>query len=128
MNCREALEQLHAYFDGELELSRSLEVERHMNECQSCARALQAQATLRTTLREAAPYYRAPANLGKRVRSSLREEARAEKPARVAPWGWIALAALWSRPNMFGTPTFAVKSSISLFMSTPVPGIVTPLP
>lgn len=98
MNCREALEQLHAYFDGELELSRSLEVERHMNECQSCARALQAQATLRSALREAAPYYRAPANLRKRVRASLREEGRAEKPARVAPWGWLAL----------GAPLFAV--------------------
>ncbi len=31
----------------------------------------------------------------------------------------------WTRPNMLGAPTFAVKSSISLFRVTPVPGTMT---
>jgi hypothetical protein len=42
--------------------------------------------------------------------------------------GTMALAGLCKSPNIFFTPTFAVKSSISLFMRMPVPGIVTPLP
>ena len=42
--------------------------------------------------------------------------------------GVMELAGPWSRPNMFFTPTLAVKSSISLFMRMPVPGMVTPLP
>ncbi|HZT58706.1 MAG TPA: anti-sigma factor [Pyrinomonadaceae bacterium] len=93
MNCREALKQMHAFFDGELELARTLEVERHMNECRECARALRSQTALRSALRDAAPYYRAPASLRKRVRSSLRDEARAEAPARPASWRWLAVGA-----------------------------------
>jgi len=42
--------------------------------------------------------------------------------------GTMALASPWMRPNMFGVPTCEVKSSISLFMRMPVPGMVTPEP
>ena len=42
--------------------------------------------------------------------------------------GSMELAGPCSRPNIFFTPTFTVKSSISLFIRMPVPGMVTPLP
>ena len=42
--------------------------------------------------------------------------------------GWIAFASPCTRPNMFGVPGFAAKSSISLFSRKPSPGAVTPLP
>ena len=42
--------------------------------------------------------------------------------------GSMAFAELWMRPYMLGTPTLAVKSSISLFMRKPRPSTVTPQP
>ena len=42
--------------------------------------------------------------------------------------GAIALASPCTRPNMFGVPGLAEKSSISLFSRKPSPGTVMPLP
>src|SRR6185369_5905043 len=42
--------------------------------------------------------------------------------------GPMELAALCIRPYMLGTPTFEVKSSISLFIRKPRPSMVTPEP
>ena len=42
--------------------------------------------------------------------------------------GWMAFCAPITRPNMFGAPTLAVKSSISLLSVTPVPGTCTLAP
>ena len=42
--------------------------------------------------------------------------------------GWMAFCAPCTRPNMFGAPTLAVKSSISLLSVTPVPGTCTLAP
>ena len=42
--------------------------------------------------------------------------------------GWMAFCAPITRPNMFGEPGLAVKSSISLFSVTPVPGTCTLAP
>jgi hypothetical protein len=42
--------------------------------------------------------------------------------------GSIALASLPTTPNMFATPGFAEKSSISSFSTMPVPSATTPDP
>ena len=42
--------------------------------------------------------------------------------------GSILFAAPCTRPNVFGDPGFAVKSSISLLSRKPAPATVTPLP
>ena len=39
MICREVQELIHGYVDGELDLVRNLEMERHLHECASCAGA-----------------------------------------------------------------------------------------
>ena len=36
MSCRETQELLHGYVDGQLDLVRSLEMERHFRECPAC--------------------------------------------------------------------------------------------
>src|SRR5579883_3266145 len=42
--------------------------------------------------------------------------------------GWIALASPCTSPNIFGVPGLDAKSSISLFIKKPAPGMVTPQP
>ncbi len=65
MSCREARDLLHGYLDGELELTAALEMERHLHGCQECTRAYESQRALRTAIRTHAPYFKAPASLGR---------------------------------------------------------------
>jgi len=78
LSCQITQEFIHAYVDGELDLARSLEVEQHMQECQACVKAYRSQTALRSALKESSLYHSAPARLEKRIRSSLRREAKSE--------------------------------------------------
>ena len=56
MSCGEpASRLLEAYLDGELDLVRSLEVERHLAECELCAAALSSHRALRSARRHPGP-------------------------------------------------------------------------
>src|SRR5690242_16383611 len=93
MNCQQARILIHGYVDGELDLVRSLELERHMRGCAGCTQAYQAQRALRTALGGGALAYAAPAQLRRRVHESLRHTGRAGGAARMPPWRWAGLAA-----------------------------------
>ncbi len=62
MKCPEA-RSLHGYLDGELDLTGTLEFERHLVDCDDCSRAYRSQQALRSAIRGNAPYFRAPARL-----------------------------------------------------------------
>jgi len=89
LSCQTAQEFIHAYVDGELDLARSLEVEQHMQECQVCASAYRNQTALRSALKDSSLYHSAPAGLEKRIRSSLRREAKSEVGRRSFGWRWL---------------------------------------
>ena len=69
MNCLEAQRLVHAYADGELDIVRSVEMEAHMRECQSCARAHAAQLSLRSAVGRPELYFNAPEGLRERIRN-----------------------------------------------------------
>ena len=73
MPCTEAL-RTQEYFDGELDASASVEVERHLETCADCAMLLADLEATRTLIREQAPYHRADDALRKRIADSLRRE------------------------------------------------------
>ena len=56
MNCHEVETWLSAYLDGELDLGRSLEVEGHLAQCESCSRALRRLEEVSALVRTAASY------------------------------------------------------------------------
>jgi anti-sigma factor RsiW len=93
---------IHAYVDGELDLARSLEVEQHMQECQGCAEAYRNQTILRSAFKNGSLYHPAPEKLEKRIRSSLRREAKSEVGGRSLGWRWlpvgVALAFVLTMP------------------------------
>jgi len=89
LNCQTPQESIHAYVDGELDLARSLEVEQHMQECQVCAGAYRNQIALRSAFKEGSLYHSAPAGLEKRIRASLRGEAKSEVGHRLFGWNWL---------------------------------------
>src|SRR5271169_1484693 len=93
MQCEEVRPLLDAYLDGEVaEAERSL-VRDHIEDCAECGPEAAALERLRDEIRRAAPVYRAPQALRSSVRSAVRREAAAARPAAMRASGWLAYAA-----------------------------------
>jgi mycothiol system anti-sigma-R factor len=114
MNCKQAIDLMDGYLDGELDPITSQAIEQHLRDCRNCDQRYTANRTLIRAISSAIPYHKAPVELRERIQSSLREEI-AERPTRnVAPdalslfakkqreprsvlfgtsWNWLALAA-----------------------------------
>jgi len=115
MNCDEATKLMDGYLDGELDPITSQKIEQHLRECRNCDQAYKTHGSLIRALRNATPYYKAPAELRERIQFSLREEI-AERPMQNVvrdaeplfprrqpgprttllgtPWNWLGLAGL----------------------------------
>lgn len=92
MTCQETKPLLHAFADGELDLTRSLEIENHLQECQTCAQVNEEIRGLGLLLKGASARFTPSPNFEKRLRAAVRREAN-EKPARQSWWRWAMLAA-----------------------------------
>lgn len=80
MSCDNNQALLSAYVDGELDLVRSLEIEKHLETCQSCARIVQNRQTLSAALRSGSLYQHPPRHLEQRIHSTLRGPRRINWP------------------------------------------------
>ena len=84
MTCREIEPLLSAYYDEELDPSRSLEVEGHLRQCAACSASLERLKAVSTVVAQA-QYYSAPDALRKRLSA---------RPSVASRYGaWVALAA-----------------------------------
>jgi anti-sigma factor RsiW len=88
MDCAESL-RTQAYFDGELDASSSLEVERHLERCPSCRARLQDLEYVRSAIRQM-PSEPTPAQLRQRINRALDHEDSANRDSRSKStrWGW----------------------------------------
>jgi len=87
MICEQSKSRLQAYFDGELDVTHSLDVEAHLHECAECARSYDGLKALRQSLRSDELRYQLPAGLETRIKSAVRSEAR-ERTKRFS-WRWL---------------------------------------
>ena len=97
MSCDEMQELVHAYIDGELDLMRSLEIERHLQDCAACSQIYRSQQALSTSLNNEALYFKPPSHLQGRIQASIRKEGRsrpASPLARTIPWRLLSVAAV----------------------------------
>lgn len=98
MSCTEIQNLVHASVDGELDLVRSLEIERHLHECKACERAYQIQLALKDKFRDAPLRFRAPAGLRQNIQHALPQPFPAATPTRTSPWwatwSWAGAAAV----------------------------------
>ena len=102
MSC-ERIEQVHAYYDGELALSQRREVEAHLNECAEC-RELLAELRRVSELLASAPLAEMPASAMTRFQQSWFAAAQDRGVMRIAGWltsaaAAILVAALLIRPT-----------------------------
>lgn len=93
MVCQEVNGLIEAYVDDQLDLSSSLEIERHLADCQVCAALLKHHQTLRAAIGGASLYFDAPPRLRSRVRSAVRKQANVFTLGLLPVWRWVAVAA-----------------------------------
>jgi mycothiol system anti-sigma-R factor len=95
VSCELTQTVLHGYLDGEVDAARAADFERHLISCPDCVAALEANEQLRSSIRRAGLYERAPQSLRQKVQTELGAPARVSlMPVRnPAPWRWLAMAA-----------------------------------
>lgn len=71
MKCETTANLIHAYLDNELDLATALDFEAHLQACEPCRLQLQTLKQLQSTIKQAAPYYQAPAALRISLQQSL---------------------------------------------------------
>jgi anti-sigma factor RsiW len=87
MSCEDNRALLHAYVDGELDLIRSLEIEKHLESCKSCAQSVENQQAMASAMRGSSFYFRPPRELKPRVQAALRGSRKSIR------WSMLAVAA-----------------------------------
>jgi len=89
VSCKLTQRFVPGYLDGELDLSRTIEMETHLQNCAECAQELERLQALRAALQRSSLAYAAPSALRERIQSSLRSSALAE--ASEPAGGWHAI-------------------------------------
>jgi len=132
MICKEAQVFMDGYLDRELDLVRSIDLERHLHDCPACAAVHQSRMAVRAAMGAGSLRYAAGENLQKKVRLAVagqnREERRQEpKKQRWFHIPWPALAAsaaavavltvLWLRPPASAVENEVVASHIRSLMA-----------
>jgi anti-sigma factor RsiW len=74
MNCQETRHWLDAYLDGELDLTRQLDVEAHLAACWACKNAAEEIVNFSSLVRVSMPVYKAPPLLIARIQALLRKD------------------------------------------------------
>jgi anti-sigma factor RsiW len=93
MDCTHAQTLLDTYLDGELDPVRSLEIDEHLHGCARCSKSYSEGQAFHKALKTGSLYFKAPADLHKRIQRSVREATRTETPSGwFSPW-WIKTAA-----------------------------------
>ena len=95
MNCQESARLLPGYFDSELDLVRTLEIEDHLNTCEACTAVIEADRALRTAITGGNLRYAAPPKFVLNVRAAVANAFPRETAKRRWTWEWgFAAAAL----------------------------------
>jgi len=98
MNCEEIQPLIGGYFDGEMDLVRSLEIERHLESCADCAKLLGNLQGLRTALQAAQLHERVPERLRRMALPRGSPAPAGEKESWNSSWrgfrSWIPMGAL----------------------------------
>lgn len=122
MSCQENAPLIHGYLDGELDLVHSLRFEDHLRECAKCAQKYRSLQALQTVVRGGGLYFQPPEDLAARLRSSLQEAGRAERPAvtsmrevpaKMRRWRWQAAAALAASLALVAVITYRFAPGVS---------------
>jgi anti-sigma factor RsiW len=86
VSCKLTQRFVPGYLDGELDLSRTIEMETHLRVCAECAQELERLQALRAALQRGSLAYAAPAALRERIQSSLRASSGTDVQESKIKW------------------------------------------
>jgi len=124
VSCKLTQRFVPGYLDGELDLSRTIEMETHLQVCGECARELERQQALHAALQRSSLAYAAPEALRERIQFSLRGTGTAEAPERAS--GWNAMQFLRPLSVLRWAGAFAVLALCAVIAWQLVPGLRGP--
>jgi len=124
VSCQEVQDLLHGYVDGELDLVRTLDIERHLRDCSACAPVHAQQQALRSALRDSALYFTPPEPLESRILVAVQRVSNANTWTWEWSWRWLSLGAavacvaivLWSVMPLsieFSSPDHALQELVA---------------
>lgn len=93
MECSEARALIEPYLGGDLGIERSVQLERHLEGCATCPRALADARAFKAALRDKLFYHRAPFSLYRTVSKRLVSMDRPASGARPSLPSWLRVAA-----------------------------------
>jgi mycothiol system anti-sigma-R factor len=93
VSCDLARTVLHGYLDGELDAVRAAEFERHLERCSECVAQLEAQESLRSFIKRAELYEKAPGSFRAKILSQIPAESGVRVIPRRTSWTWLVAAA-----------------------------------
>jgi len=93
LSCQHTDELIHGHLDGELELVKSLEIEKHLSACAVCTKNYERLRRLRSTLGDTTLRYLPSDRLEERLRSALRQESKPERNRTIFQPRWLVAAA-----------------------------------
>ncbi|HEY5445296.1 MAG TPA: anti-sigma factor [Pyrinomonadaceae bacterium] len=93
MSCQHTDELIHGHLDGELELVKSLEIEKHLSACAVCTKNYERLRRLRSALGETTLRYLPSDRLEERLRSALRQESKPKRNRTIFQPRWLVAAA-----------------------------------
>jgi anti-sigma factor RsiW len=121
--CQEAHRLIHPYLDGELDLFRSLEIEAHLKDCQTCAQAYSELRSLHSAVSDTALRFEPSAALRNRVRTAVRvESASAVRGESGATNRSLRVSWRWMIPAVSGAVLVIVALSLIALLSRPSTG------
>jgi anti-sigma factor RsiW len=108
VECKETRAWLHGYLDGELDLARTMEIERHLENCAQCSQARDNQVALHDSIQAAGLKYNCPERLRADIRATIRREAGTQLARFTIHRRWFAVAA--ALVLAVGLSWFAIRS------------------
>jgi anti-sigma factor RsiW len=112
MTSHEIAGYLQAYCDGELDVSKILDVEAHLQSCPSCRQAVEEEQAFREGLRTKIAREPVPPHLAERLRARIAEEEQPQRPSRV-PVSSLALAASIAFFTLGGVLGYLIAQPVS---------------
>jgi mycothiol system anti-sigma-R factor len=123
VSCKLTSRFVAGYLDGELDSSRTIELETHLQNCADCRMELERQQALRSALQRSSLAYVAPAALRERIQSSLRTSVADRAAARERAGAWGSFAALRPLQLLRWAGAFAVLALCAVTAWQLLPGL-----
>ncbi len=93
MSCQQTHDLIHGYLDREVDLVKTIEIEKHLADCYACTQTYNGLRSLQSTLNNSALRFEPPADLERRLRSAIRHDGESKMRPAMLRWGWLAAAA-----------------------------------